>query len=350
MSKETPNFCTLFNSSFLSRGIAMIRSLAAQVDRFNIFVFAFDDQTSRVLGKLQLPNTTIISLDQFEDDQLLAIKNTRSRREYYWTCTPSTILYCLDRLGLQNCTYVDADLCFYSGLDAIWEEVGTASVALTPHRYTPAYDQSSTSGIYCVQFVYFRGDEDGMHAARWWRSRCLEWCYARMEDGKFGDQKYLDDWTERFRGVHVVRHFGAGVAPWNIQRYRLQNTEENMWVEEGDHRYPVVFYHYHDLRIYADGTCDWSTYPIGREVERTLYYPYVQRLKQAAVEVRNAGEDFDTHGRLPVPPRRRGIVVFARTYATRVIKAAVRLVTELLAVGTLKTLKPRSMVWFDSRE
>ena len=33
----------------------------------------------------------------------------------------------------------------------------------------------------------------GLKALKWWRDRCLEWCYARIEDGKFGDQFYIED-------------------------------------------------------------------------------------------------------------------------------------------------------------
>ncbi len=48
---------------------------------------------------------------------------------------------------------------------------------------------------------------DGELVRSWWEERCLEWCYARFEDGKFGDQKYLDDWTSRFnKQVHVLKN------------------------------------------------------------------------------------------------------------------------------------------------
>lgn len=53
-------------------------------------------------------------------------------------------------------------------------------------------------------------------------------CVMQLENGKFGDQKYLDDWTARFKDVHVLQHLGGGIAPWNVQQYTFQKENDRI--------------------------------------------------------------------------------------------------------------------------
>ena len=129
---------------------------------------------------------------------------------------------------------------------------------IVPHRYAPRYrGAEATSGAYNVEWLTFRRDEHGLAALTWWRDRCLEWCYFRYEDGKMGDQKYLDDWPERFESVHVLRHPGGGLAPWNAEQYTLEERDGQVLVDGRE----LVFHHYHSLRLY-----DWS--PLARLASR----------------------------------------------------------------------------------
>ena len=175
------NFCTLFDSHYFSRGIAMYESLADVCDDFHIYVFAFDDASLQALRSLRYPHMTVISLAEFEDDELLRVKPTRSIAEYCWTCTSSTILYVLEKYYVNQCTYLDADLFFFNSPEVLLEEMGDPSILITGHRYTPKYDKAKKSGTYCVQFISFKKDKRGLAALHWWRERCLEWCYARKK-------------------------------------------------------------------------------------------------------------------------------------------------------------------------
>ena len=76
------NFCTLFDSVYLSRGLAMYNSLNQHCKDFHLYIFAFDDKCYSVLKSLQLENATVISLSEFEDGELLRVKPTRTRAEY----------------------------------------------------------------------------------------------------------------------------------------------------------------------------------------------------------------------------------------------------------------------------
>src|SRR3546814_15041181 len=122
---------------------------------------------------------------------------------------------------------------------------------MTDHGHSPEYDQSATSGQYCVQFMTFNR-HGGEHIRHWWESRCIEWCFARFEDGKFGDQKYLDDWPERFgNDVHVLGHEAWTQAPWNATRFPYSQS---------------ILFHFHGLRLGPRGLLDRKSVVWGKSV------------------------------------------------------------------------------------
>jgi hypothetical protein len=309
------NFCTLFDSNYLARGLVTYESLMESTKgTAHLYVFAFDDTCYNVLTKMALPNMMVISLSEFEDEALLAIKPTRTRGEYCWTCTSSTIYYVIKNLGKSNCTYIDADMCFYQNPKVLIDEMPSDKhVIITEHRYTPQYDKSKLSGKYCVQFMYFDDSRESLEVLTWWREKCLEWCYNRHEDGKFGDQKYLDDWTTRFPCVHELKHLGGGLAPWNIQRFDFGqdnrilkgkvliqkglNLSKNDKNTEGVD-FNAVFFHYHGVKLYEGHNYILAPkmYVLKPNIKTLFYMPYLQKLKEASEKVRQIDSSFDSNG------------------------------------------------------
>ena len=296
------HFCTLFDSRFLTRGLALYESLLGSGEDFQLYVFAFDDKCHEILKRLSLEKITAISLNEFEDEDLLAAKATRSRMEYCWTCTPSVIRYALDKFGLPTCTYIDADLYFYNSPQPLFDEMAGHSVLITEHRYTRRYDQSRKSGKYCVQFMAFRNDARARQALEWWRAACNAWCYARHEGGKFGDQKYLDDWTERFEGVHVLEHLGGGLAPWNTQQYEFSQRNERIVGRSrfSGREFDPIFYHFHHVTLYTNGQVDLSGYRLSPDVKALFYRPYLKHLCHIAQRLSALEDSPDVRGEVPL--------------------------------------------------
>ena len=279
------NYCTLFDSNYLTRGLAMYESLKKHSDSFHLYIFTFDDKSYNLLKKLDLEYMTVISLNEFEDEELLNVKDDRSAGEYCWTCTPSIIKYSIEKYNLDACTYLDADLYFFSNPSVLIKEMGNKSVLITEHRYTTEYDQSESSGIYCVQFMTFKNDENGMKVLNWWRDACNDWCYARHEDGKFGDQKYLDDWTARFDSIHELQNLGGGVAPWNVQQYDLSDDD-----------FKLIFYHFHNYKMLENNKIELGAYKLDNNDINILYKPYTKHLNNITNKLKLVDDINDYNG------------------------------------------------------
>jgi hypothetical protein len=287
------HFATYFDRHYLSRGLALYRSLARHSPPFVLWVLCLDDETLGTLERLRLDHVELIPVAELEraDPALLQAKPGRQPVEYYWTCGPSFLLYLFQHhSGIRLLAYLDADLFFYGDPSPLHRELGDNSILLVEHRHSLiSRDDHAQKGIYNVGLVMFRRTPTGLACLEWWRERCIEWCFVHIEPTRFGDQKYLDDWPSRFGEVTVTRHLGAGVAPWNVDNYHYGYEAGRLSVD-GD---PLVFYHFNRLRVitswlYDPGLWRYRT-TMAPEVKRHLYVPYVRELRAAGDLIRAAG-------------------------------------------------------------
>lgn len=303
-------FCTYFDQHYLPYGLSLCRSLRAHNSPFRLWVLCLDEACQAALTRLAWPEVTPIplsALEQFDPD-LLAVKPTRSRIEYYFTTTPSLPLFILDQdPAIDLITYLDADLYFFADPAPLYAELGSGSVAIIAHRFARRLRHLEAHGIYNVGWLSFRRDARGMACLRWWRERCLEWCYDRAEAGRFADQKYLDDWPTRFPGVVVLEHQGANLGPWNLDQYRLKVENGQVWVDDQ----PLLFFHFHGLKPMSGRMFDTHLRSFKARLSPILrqhvYQPYLRILTEAQAQGLTASGSVPGQER-KLWPRRQGIL------------------------------------------
>lgn len=273
------HYVTLFDSLFLPQGLALHISMERHAGPYTLWILCVDDEAHNVLIKLNLPNVRLLQLSKLETPDLLAVKPIRSKGEYCWTLTPFAPRFVFESDSeVARVTYLDADMWFRNTLHPIFKEFELSGkhVLITDHAYAPEHDQSVTSGHYCVQFMTFTRT-GGETVRKWWEERCIEWCYARFEDGKFGDQKYLDDWLVRFEGlVYVLENKELLLAPWNASRFPFSTS---------------ILWHFHGVRVVVQanqlrGIC-CGGYALPDVTRRYVYKIYLVDLEVAVNRLRS---------------------------------------------------------------
>lgn len=286
-------YCTYFDSVYLPRGLALLRSLRVHASPFDLWVLCLDEQSYTLLTALAYPEVHPIRLEELEqgDVPLAEAKGNRSRVEYYFTLTPTLPLWILDRNPhVEVISYIDADLFVFSSVRPLFDELGEGSVLIIEHRFPARLHGKGFDrvGRFNVGWLTFRRNDEGMACLRRWRDQCLEWCYDRPEDGKFADQKYLDEWPARYPSLVVLQHKGANVAPWNVESYhvRVRGTAVSV---DGQ---PLMFYHFQGLKklygpIYESGLGPYKI-RLRRSIRRGIYRPYLKALDEVTRELRRA--------------------------------------------------------------
>lgn len=298
----TPILCTLFDSHYLAKGMALLRSLQEQHADFRLYVLACDETTlMRVLAERD-PRITLLTLDQLEDADLRRVKKTRTVTEYFWTLTPLLLAALFNTFDIPHLAYIDADCYLFAPLDPLYAEARTAPIAIIPHRFAPDLAwRADKNGTYNVSWVYFANLPQAKRVLTEWSEQCLRWCYQRSEHDAFGnvlfgDQGYLDTWPDQ-HDAHIIKNIGANLAPWNQAAYQyafdrwlyvVQTRSGVLLPTEPIERIDrLVFYHFHEHQS-KGGLFARGGYALRPEVLRHIYMPYETRLRTELAALANS--------------------------------------------------------------
>ena len=275
-------FSTLFDSNYISKGLALYLSIERYTQDFTLYVMAMDLRCQQVLTQMGLKQIVVDCIDAIDDSKLDEAKINRSRAEFCWTCGPYITDYFLHKYNVPNITYLDSDLMFFCSPQVILEELRrkNASVGLAPH-----FTKYPVFGKYCVQYVYFKNDKSGRECLRWWRDECLKWCYSRVEDRKYGDQKYLDYFAGRFNHVCEIENRGVGIAYWNMD---YCDFKDGYTIYKGN-KWPSVFFHYSGINVQVNDDVMFfrHTMYLSDTIRKTFIKPYAVLMKKVFTEYLN---------------------------------------------------------------
>lgn len=274
-------FCTHFDSNYLPHARALYDSLQSVSPNAKLFMFCMDDKAFKILSDLNLVNAILVPAYELENSipNLKQAKENRTRVEYFYTCSPAICYYVLQEYDFVNViTYLDSDLYFFSSPAPIFTELGDASIGIIEHRFSFFTKRNKVYGNFNVGWITFRKNENGIKCLKDWMDNCIAWCYQKLEEKRYADQKYLDYWQKDYEGVHVIKNIGANMAIWNIGNYKLSMDNKDVLV---DHQ-KLIFYHFANLKQVGPDEFKTNLSRVFKItttlIKNQIYIPYLKNL------------------------------------------------------------------------
>jgi hypothetical protein len=274
--------CTYFDFNYLPRGLALYYSVKKYHKDFEFFILTFDEQSYNYLANLKEENLRLISLETYNAYFSSSPDKFTDKKQYFFSSTPNLCTYVLDNYQeVDILLYLDADVYLFNSLDPLYEEFGDASIGITEHRVNKLLKVFVKHyGHYVIGVNLFRRSEDGLRCLSEWKNECENWYSGKpgYPLNFFSDQIFLDSWTERFKGVKVIKNIGVNTSYWNAANYSFTKKNNEFFVD----RQPLIIYHFSSLRKEDENI--WNAYSIYglasiRNVLLEIYTTYIKHIE-----------------------------------------------------------------------
>lgn len=244
---------TSFNFAYAARATLLAKSIRRHEENIRLVALLVDE----VKTPSQKKNEA--TLRNFFDDVVLASELQIPNFEV-WMFKHNVVEACtavkprfLEKYlseGYKIVVYLDPDTYLYSPFISKLIGENHQSILLTPHQLVVSDTEQSIldnelsslkHGVFNLGFLAVRNTAEGMRFARWWRSSVEKFCYEKVSDGIFTDQKWCDLVPCFFEDYCTLRDPGLNVASWNISHRRLVFDRDGRVLING--RY-LKFFHF----------------------------------------------------------------------------------------------------------
>lgn len=272
-------FCTLTTLEYLPKCIALLDSIESHTDSFHIWICCMDDTVYDILSRMSLENVTLIKFSDIEDNSLRAAKKNRKDYEYCWTLKAPLMLYIFENYeNVTSLLYLDADIYLFSRPDRCFETLGRYTVLLTHHNFSQSYKHLyRKKGWLNAGIIGFKRCSTALSYLKWWRKKCIEWCFDVVSEGRFGDQKYLDNFLKPHGSAYLEESIGMNAAVWNLEDKEVYCRGEDIFIG-GD---PLIFYHFSSFIILGEkefSLWKWDSLKVSCSAKELIYSPYAKAI------------------------------------------------------------------------
>lgn len=290
MDKGSLKYFTYFDKNFIELGITAVESFKKHNPKATGFIYCFELETEKILKEyFKNENVFIINIKSNKDieKKYLSYLEDRTHLEALISLKPSLIRNLMCEIGNDDLlAYIDADLFFYSNLSFRLRHLDDFEILLSKHIFPFSMRESIKYGKFNAGLIVLRNSKNAMRFIVEWEKLCSEWCKLEFVDGKYADQKYLDELSD-LPGVVQLTDPGMNNGMYYFSDYQsIKRMINNEFQVSFVNDYRLICFHFHGLRIYKKYIfTGFNRYKFPKnffQIFRYIYLPILVELESVA--------------------------------------------------------------------
>lgn len=233
---------TVCNLNYLSKALVLGDSIV-KYSGVKLKIYLFDKK--QVLNA-DYKNVEIVWMEDLNVPNYSHLAFKYDIIEFSTSLKPYITLLLLE--DFEKVVFFDADICLYSEINPIINDLETNSILLTPHYTTPQTSSMKESDLGMMRFGSFnlgfyavKKSQSSISFLSWWSRRCIDLCNMESQFGLSTDQKWVSIAPCLFEDIKISFNLGYNCAPWNSFERIITKNDFIYYV---NNKFKLVFFHF----------------------------------------------------------------------------------------------------------